>query len=73
MKNIDANLKNQVAIVTGGSQGIGAATAITLGKAGAAVAVTYNRSESKALMVLEEIQKIGAQIFRRFPWVCLSS
>lgn len=60
MENIDANLKNQVAIVTGGSQGIGAATAITLGKAGAAVAVTYNRSESKALMVLEEIQKISS-------------
>lgn len=61
MVNIDINLKNKVAIVTGGSQGIGAATAVTLAKAGAAVAVTYNRSKSKALMVLEEIQKIGSQ------------
>ncbi len=61
MANIDTNLKNQVAIVTGGSQGIGATTAVTLGKAGAAVAITYNRSESKALMVLDDIHKIGSQ------------
>ncbi|MBA7497226.1 hypothetical protein ES702_07838 [subsurface metagenome] len=34
MANIDANLKNQVAIVTGGSQGIGAATAIKSRRSG---------------------------------------
>lgn len=61
MSNIYTNLKNQVAIVTGGSQGIGAAAAITLGQAGTAVALTYNRSESKAMEVLGEIEKMGSQ------------
>jgi len=61
MPNIDTDLKDQVAVVTGGSQGIGAATAITLGQAGAALAITYNRSESKAREVLGEIEKMGSQ------------
>jgi NAD(P)-dependent dehydrogenase (short-subunit alcohol dehydrogenase family) len=61
MSPINTDLKNQVALVTGGSQGIGAATAITLGRAGADVSLTYNRSESKALEVLNEIEKTGSR------------
>lgn len=61
MRNIDIDLKNQVAIVTGGSQGIGAATAVAMGRAGAIVVLTYNRSKPKALKVLDEIRQAGAQ------------
>ena len=61
MSMIDTNLKSQVAIVTGGSQGIGAATAFTLGQAGASVALTYNRSESMALEVVDKIEKLGSK------------
>ena len=61
MSPIDTNLKNQVALVTGGSQGIGAATAVTLAEAGASVLITYNRSESKAMDVLKEIEQRGSR------------
>ena len=61
MAGLDTNLKNQVALVTGGSQGIGAATAIALGQAGAALAITYNRSRVRATDVLAEVKKAGAQ------------
>lgn len=40
---IDPGLRGRVALVTGGNQGIGAATAIALAAAGAAVFVTYRR------------------------------
>lgn len=58
---INTNLEGRVAIVTGGSQGIGAATAFALGQAGASVALTYNRSESRAMEVVEKIGKIGSK------------
>lgn len=58
---INTNLEGRVAIVTGGSQGIGAAAAFALGEAGASVALTYNRSESRAMEVVEKIQKIGSK------------
>lgn len=61
MPSIEANLKNQVALITGGSQGIGASTAITLGKAGASIVITYNRSKSKAMEVLDELKRSGTR------------
>lgn len=61
MSMIDTNLKGQVAIVTGGSQGIGAATAFTLGQTGVSVALTYNRSESMALEIVDKIEKLGSK------------
>jgi len=61
MSIFELSLRAQVALVTGGSQGIGAATAVTLGRAGASVAMTYNRSESKAIEVLKELKKIGVE------------
>jgi NAD(P)-dependent dehydrogenase (short-subunit alcohol dehydrogenase family) len=59
---LDTNLKDQVAVLTGGSQGIGAAAALALGEAGASVALTYNRSESKAHEVAEGIKKGGSEV-----------
>jgi NAD(P)-dependent dehydrogenase (short-subunit alcohol dehydrogenase family) len=61
MSLIDTSLTNRVALITGGSQGIGATTAITLAKAGASIAITYNHSESKAMEVLGELKRIGSR------------
>lgn len=52
-------LHNKVAIVTGGSRGIGAATAILLAKAGADVVINYHSSEKDALNVLAEVEAVG--------------
>lgn len=55
------SLKNQVALITGGSQGIGAVTALTLARAGASIALTYNRSRANAMEVLREIESLGVE------------
>ena len=53
------DIENQVAIVTGGSRGIGAAAAILLAKAGANVVFTYNNNEKAAKEVQDEIISLG--------------
>ena len=52
------NLDGQIALVTGGSQGIGRATALTLGGLGADVAVMA-RSSDKCEAVAAEIRALG--------------
>lgn len=49
----------KVAIVTGGSRGIGKAIALRLGKEGMCVAVNYNSSPDKANEVVEQIKACG--------------
>ncbi|TAK67046.1 MAG: SDR family oxidoreductase [Bacteroidetes bacterium] len=52
------DLRKQVALVTGGSRGIGAAAAILLAKAGADVALTYQRDEHSAGNIAKAIKKL---------------
>ena len=52
-------LSNKIAIVTGGSRGIGAATARLLAGRGATVAITYNKSQAQADGVVTGIRGAG--------------
>jgi 3-oxoacyl-[acyl-carrier protein] reductase len=52
-------LEGKVALVTGGSRGIGAAVAVRLAEDGADVALTYQRNEAKANDVVERIKATG--------------
>jgi 3-oxoacyl-[acyl-carrier protein] reductase len=54
-------LKDRVAIVTGGSLGIGAAIARDLGAGGAWVALNFRRHDTEAKKVVEEIEKLGGR------------
>ncbi|MER5871705.1 3-oxoacyl-ACP reductase family protein [Streptomyces sp. NPDC002044] len=52
-------MNGKVALVTGGSRGIGAATALRLAEDGADVAFTYRTGEKEAAAVLEGIEATG--------------
>ncbi|MCJ8297916.1 MAG: SDR family NAD(P)-dependent oxidoreductase, partial [Pseudomonadales bacterium] len=53
------SLKGKVALVTGGSRGMGAAIARRLAAEGADIVLTYNSSADKAYAVVAEIVKMG--------------
>ena len=55
------SLRDTVALVTGGSRGIGRAIALTLGRRGATVAVNFARSEDAAREVCELIERAGGR------------
>jgi 3-oxoacyl-[acyl-carrier protein] reductase len=54
-------LENKVAIVTGGSRGIGEAIALKLAESGANVAFTYVSSDEKAKSLEEKLQSLGVK------------
>lgn len=55
------DFNNRVAIVTGGSRGIGRAIALELGKRGATVIVNYNQSADAAQALVADLNALGAQ------------
>ena len=55
------SFKGKVALVTGGSRGIGAGIVRRLASDGASVAFTYSNSEEKALQLVREIESLGGK------------
>ncbi|TET33553.1 MAG: SDR family oxidoreductase [Planctomycetota bacterium] len=52
-------VKDKVALVTGGSQGIGTAISLDLAENGADVCLTYRKHEAEAMEIASEIEKMG--------------
>ena len=57
-------LQNKVAVVTGGSSGIGAETVKLLAKEGARVVITYNNGEDRAQQLRGSLPGTGHSIAR---------
>jgi 3-oxoacyl-[acyl-carrier protein] reductase len=56
-----ANLTDKVALVTGGSRGIGAGIAKRLAAEGASVAITYTKGADAAGLVVHQIERAGGR------------
>lgn len=48
-------------LITGGSSGIGAATAVAYGATGARVTITYNSGEDRAAQVVKRVEQAGGE------------
>lgn len=55
--------KNKIAVVTGGSRGLGKSMALALAKKGIDVVLTYNSNKEAADKVVAEIQSLGQKAF----------
>lgn len=61
---IDSSFQGKVALVTGGSRGIGKAVAIELANRGTDIVFNYLRNHKAALETYEEITSLGVRCFR---------
>jgi len=60
-------MQNKIAIITGGSRGLGKEMAFALAKNGNDIIITYNKNENLAKQVVEEINRLG-QKAAAFPF-----
>lgn len=58
-----AELQNKVAIVTGGSRGIGSSIALELAKNGVKIVINYNSNSAAADQMVAEIKEIGGDAY----------
>ena len=59
----DLSLSGRVAVVTGGSRGIGRAIALALAESGAAVGIAYRDRDTAAQDACTEIEALGRKAF----------
>ncbi len=55
-------LKDKIALITGGSRGIGKAIALQFAKEGATIVLNYTDSDDEAVQTQKELKELGAEV-----------
>jgi NAD(P)-dependent dehydrogenase (short-subunit alcohol dehydrogenase family) len=53
------DFKDKVALITGGTRGLGRAIALTIARGGATIALNYRRDEESAQRTLDEVREVS--------------